>query len=666
MNLISLSQTLNLLKKLFFIHVIFLCFMSIFRLVFFLYYSELNSFSGYYLDILKAMFLGFRVDLTVIGYLQIIPTITLVIFYYLKKERVNKFLDSFLIYYIFICYFIVTILLCADFGFYSYFKDHINVLFFGLFEDDTKALMQTFWENYNVLYILGIFFIYLIMLFFLIKNIFSKKSKEISSFFGLKNPWLIFLIFLVINFLMIRGTFGMYPLGKMIPNVSTNDYINKMSQNGVRAFITAYGHKKEFSSRSYDLIKETGFEKNIKEAFKIHKNGQDIDENNLLNNITYSTKKVDNEDYNVVVIMVESFGMPILKYQSKEFDIMGNLKKHFDEDILFTNIISEGDGTISSLEALLLNIPYRPNAFPFSQSTYKQTRFDYTPAFLYDKAGYETTFIYGGDLTWRDLGNFVKYQGYKNIEGKQDIFNSLEITKSKDEYFHPWGIFDEYLYKHILEKLENSKQKEFIVALSTNNHPPYNVPNDYISKSLIYSENLKNHITGDFNLAQQRFKSYAYALDSLGKFLDEFKQSRFKDNTIIVITADNNTVEGIMKYDDNPTFTSKNIPIYFYLPKKLKDKLDINTTVAGSQKDIFPTLYNLTLDSRNYISIGSNLFDIMLPHYGFNGSMIVNNNSNVKKLDKLNQKTDDEMLNYYKATLAVTQYLIDSYNKGKN
>ncbi|MFX4242760.1 LTA synthase family protein [Aliarcobacter butzleri] len=663
MNLISLSQTLNLLKKLFFIHVIFLCFMSIFRLVFFLYYSELNSFSGYYLDILKAMFLGFRVDLTVIGYLQIIPTITLVIFYYLKKERVNKFLDSFLIYYIFICYFIVTILLCADFGFYSYFKDHINVLFFGLFEDDTKALMQTFWENYNVLYILGIFFIYLIILFFLIKNIFSKKSKEISSFLGLKNPWLIFLILVIFNFLIIRGTLGMYPLGKMIPNVSTNDYINKMSQNGVRAFITAYGHKKEFSTRSYDLIKETGFKDNIEEAFEIHKKNQNIDKTNLLNNITYSTKKVDNEDYNVVVIMVESFGMPILKYQSEEFDIMGSLKKHFDEDILFTNIISEGDGTISSLEALLLNIPYRPNAFPFSQSTYKQTKFDYTAAFLYNKAGYETTFIYGGDLTWRDLGNFVKFQGYKNVEGKQDIFNSLEITKSKDEYFHPWGIFDEYLYKHILEKLENSKQKEFIIALSTNNHPPYNVPNDYISKSLIYSENLRNHITGDFNLAQQRFKSYAYALDSLGKFLDEFKQSRFKDNTIIVITADNNTVEGIMKYDDNPTFTSKNIPIYFYLPKKLKDKLDINTTVAGSQKDIFPTLYNLTLDSRNYISIGSNLFDIMLPHYGFNGSMIVNNNSNVKKLDKLNQKTDDEMLNYYKATLAVTQYLIDSYKK---
>jgi 4,5-DOPA dioxygenase extradiol len=42
---------------------------------------------------------------------------------------------------------------------------------------------------------------------------------------------------------------------------------------------------------------------------------------------------------------------------AEEFDIMGNLKKHFEEDILFKNIISEGDGTIASLEALWQNIP---------------------------------------------------------------------------------------------------------------------------------------------------------------------------------------------------------------------------------------------------------------------------------------------------------------------
>ena len=47
-----------------------------------------------------------------------------------------------------------------------------------------------------------------------------------------------------------------------------------------------------------------------------------------------------------------------------------------------------------------------------------------------------------------------------------------------------------------------------------------------------------------------------------------------------------------MKYDDNQLLNSKNIPLYFYLPEELKEKIDIDTKVAGSHKDIFPTLYN--------------------------------------------------------------------------
>ncbi|WP_202904007.1 LTA synthase family protein [Aliarcobacter cryaerophilus] len=654
---------LNIIKKLFLIHILFLLFMTIFRVVFFTYYSELDNFSTFSFDILKMLFLGFRIDLTVIGYIQAIPTLVIIALYYLNNDKFFRIFQNFLIYYIFILYFIVTILLFADFGFYSYFKDHLNILFFGLFEDDTIALLQTFWENYSVIPLLSIYTFYLIFLFFIIKKIFKKSNDNSKLIFIIKIPVIFFICLVAFNFFIIRGTFGMYPLGKMIPNISTNEYINKMSQNGVRAFITAYDVRNKFKKSKIDYIKETGFDNNIVEAFKIHKNSTNIDEQNLLNNITYTTKKVDNEDYNIVVIMVESFGMPILKYQSEEFDIMGNLKKHFEEDILFTNIISEGDGTIASLEPLLLNIPYRPNSFPFSQSDYAQTSFSFSPAFLYNNKDYNTSFIYGGDLTWRDLGKFVKYQGYQTVEGKQDIFASIDNTKNKDKYFHPWGIYDEYLYNHILNKLEKSNHKEMIVALSTNNHPPYNIPNGYKSKILSYSEDLKNHITGDFALAEQRLKSYGYALDSVGSFLDKFKQTKFKDNTIVVITADNNTIEGIMKYDDNPIFTSKNIPIYFYLPQKLKEKLEIDTEVAGSQKDIFPTLYNLTLTDTKYLSIGNNLFDTIVPHYGFNGSMIVNSGDKVIKIDSLKEKSQDSMINYYKASLAVTEYLIKNYDK---
>ncbi len=459
----------------------------------------------------------------------------------------------------------------------------------------------------------------------------------------------------------------MYPLGKMIPNISENDFINKISHNGFRAFTNALSARKKYLEKKYDLLEATGFKKNIEKAFEIYKENKNINRENLLENITYRTKKLDDKEYNVVVIMVESFGMPILKYQSDKFNILGSLEKHFKKDTLLTNMISAGDGTISSLQALLLNIPHRPNSFAFSQSIYKQTSFKYTPAFLYKDEGYETSFIYGGDLTWRNLGNFIKYQGYDNIEGKISIYNSLEnIDKEKDKYFHPWGIFDEYLYSHILKKLEDSHKKQFIVALSTNNHPPYNIPDDYKSKSLVYSDEIKKHITGDFSLAKQRFTSYAYAVDQVGIFLDKFKKSKFRDNTIVVITADNNTIDGIMKYDDNKLLNSKNIPLYFYLPKGLKDKLDVDTKVTGSHKDIFPTLYNLTLKDKKYIALGQNLFDKNVRHFGFNGSKIVSYGGKFKKYQNLKNKSEDEMLNYYRANLAISEYLIkNEYKKYK-
>ncbi|QDF29542.1 LTA synthase family protein [Halarcobacter anaerophilus] len=664
MNTIIMSKVLNIFKKLIFAHIIFLVLMSIFRLVFFIYYSPLNSLNGFYKDIAKAFFLGFRIDLTVIGYIQVLPTLFLIILYYIKKESLLNIFNKFLLYYIFICYFIVSLFLCTDFGFYSYFKEHINILLFGFFDDDTEALLVTFWQNYHIVLILALFFMYLSGLFFSVKKIFNIKDKSYNSFFGLKISALIFFIIFILNFLAVRGTLGMYPLGKMIPNVSTNSFINKVSHNGFRAYTNALSAREKYLARKYDLLKVVGYDKNIAKAFEVYKSSKDINRDDLLKNITNRTEKKDDKQYNVVVIMVESFGMPILKYQSDDFNILGSLKKHFDEDTLFTNFISEGDGTISSLESLLLNIPHRPKSFAFSQSIYKQTPFTYTPAFLYDSAGYETTFVYGGDLTWRNLGNFVKYQGYKNVEGKINIYEHLnDKSKPKEDYFHPWGIYDQYLMKHILKKLENSdNKKQFIVALTTNNHPPYNVPKDYKRNSLIFNEKIKKHITGDIDLAKQRFASYAYAVDQIGKFLDEFKKTKYKDNTIIAITADNNTIDGIMKYDNNQILNSKNIPLYFYIPKELKEKLNIDMKVAGSHKDIFPTLYNLTLKDKNYISIGTNLFDNSKKHYGFNGSLVINNKNIAKRFDNLNIK-NEPMLEYYKANLAITEYLIKQYNK---
>jgi len=657
-----LSTTLKIFKKILIVHLLFLVFMSLFRVVFFLYYNSISDLSLYYSDIFDAFILGARIDLTVLGYIQAPITILLIVLYYIKNQKVLDFVLSKIKYYLFLFYILISLLLVSDFGFYSYFKDHINILYFGLFEDDTYALMVTMWQNYNVILILAIFFVYVFFTYKIISKTLIINNNRTISF---KYPAILFILLFVLNFVAIRGSFGMYPLGKMIPNISQNNFINNLPQNGVRAFMKAYKIRKKFTNDSYDLIALTGFKNNLKEAFKIHKGDSNIDENNLLNNITYTTSnKKGLKDYNVVVIMVESFGMPILKYNSKEFNIMGELKTHFDEDILFKNFISSGDGTIASLESLILNIPYRPGSFAFSQSKYKQTSYKYAPAFVFSKANYETTFMYGGDLSWRDIGKFIQYQGFEQTLGKINIFNDIKKKDEKrNDYFHPWGIYDEYLYDSIFNKLETSNKKQFIFALGTNNHPPYTVPKQYKLNSLKISKDLKEHVTTDLGLIQKRFESYSYALDSVGKFMNKIKNSKHAKNTIVVITADNNTIDGNMKYDKNKLLNSKNIPFYLYLPLELKESLIIDNSVFGSHKDIFPTLYNIVLNNTQYMSVGTDMFNKNAKHIGMNGSQITASKDKVVKVNKLNQDTNSSETNYYRSSLAITQYLLNQYNK---
>ena len=96
-----MSKVLNIFQKTIYIYIVFLILMSTFRLYFFNYYSPLDSLENYYYDILNAFILGFRIDLTVIGYIQALPTIALIFFYYAKSEKVLKYFLILLKLYLF-------------------------------------------------------------------------------------------------------------------------------------------------------------------------------------------------------------------------------------------------------------------------------------------------------------------------------------------------------------------------------------------------------------------------------------------------------------------------------------------------------------------------------------------------------------------------------------
>ena len=658
----------NFLFQSFLVGLILLAVMSIARLVFFISFKADLIVSDFISDTLAAFWLGVRLDLTVVGYILAPAFLSSIAIYPVPLLTFKLFK-----YYYFLAFVLLLVIIGIDFGFYSFFKEHFNILVFGFFYDDTQALIQTIWQNYPVPAIMAVF-VFISFVFYKIFGFIFAKDFAIQSFLGLKQLWLILPLVTILIFLACRGTIAdMYPLGKMLPSVSKNKFINKMRLNSVRSFVDAYKIRKKFNADVYDLIKDTGFKGNIQKAFMIYNQAKDenssFNSQDLLANITYKTSTKTIDDYHLLVIMVESFGMPILNYQSQDFDLMRSLKKHFDQDIVFTNFLSSANGTINSLESMLLNIPFRPDSFAFSQSKYRATEFSYSPAFVFSEAAYQPSFIYGGFLSWRSFGPFVSRQGY-DVKGQLDIFDSLKAKdESQKDYMHAWGIFDEFFYDYIYKQLINAKQKQFIFALSTNNHPPYEIPKQYQSKPLKISPKLEKILTSNLDLMYKRFYSYQYALDQLGQFLDRFKASKLAANTVVVITADNNTIAGNMSYKENQLLQNANIPLYFYLPPKLlkqvKAKLggNIDTKVFGSHKDIFPTLYNLLLSDKEYLALGTDLLDAKAFHIGFNASKTVASANKVQELNVLSKTYKDFEANYYRASLAITQYLIYYFYK---
>ncbi|MFT7004456.1 MAG: phosphoglycerol transferase MdoB-like AlkP superfamily enzyme, partial [Sulfurimonas sp.] len=481
------NYLINLLVSILKLSLVVLGLMSLSRLYLLLSYGGASNYS--FSEILDAFWLGMRLDASLLAYLNAFGIVLIFIIWLLRLKFLQKYLYTFFRFYFVVLLTLLACLTFTDLTYFSFFGEHSTLMIFGVFDDDTEALIRTALNNYNVP-LLG----FLVVIFFTFLYFIIFKILKVRQSIELKFVWLkqlaVFLFIIIAVALTGRGSVGVFPLAYSISDVSQDPLVNKLPQTPSFAILDSYTQYTKNKSGNYDLIKSAGYKGHMSKAFEVFKQTKEIDTKNLLNNLVQKTsknEKLKNKSPNVVVVMVESFGMPLLDYQSDSFNIMGRLKKHFEEDTLFTSFISSSNGTIVSLEPLLLNTTARPNSTPFGQSSYLNTHFTQASAKVYKDAGYETSFVYGGDLFWRNVGSFMSRQGFDHTWGKGAIAKSLD--KDIDTISHDWGVFDEYLYKFVEKKLKDATKPQFIFVLTTNNHPPYTVPKDYKSSRLDISEN---------------------------------------------------------------------------------------------------------------------------------------------------------------------------------
>lgn len=581
--------------------------MTIVRIGFAFYFGEPSEVLSDFRTFQHALFLGLRFDLMPLAYINAIPFLILNISYLIPGKAVIRISRSLIIAVLVIGYTALVWLYVCDLAFYSYYQDHMNILFFGLFEDDTYAVLMSVWKNYNVPVLLALIFLVHYLWYRFVKLMFSPFEFDLRPRpFDWKMPVTMLGGCVLIAFFA-RGTFTRLPLSIEDAHFSNNDFMNEVALNGPISLNRAIKIRKTYGKGEFNFTTAMGFttwQEAYEAAFGKKPEGKTVYES--LKRKTPVNPEHDKNPKHVVMVVMESFGSYWNADDAPDFQILGELKKHFDEGYLFNNFLPAENGTIGSIVSVATAQPIRPGARFLSESEFVTTHIRSSGHLPYKEKGYDTHFIYGGKLGWRELGKFLTAQKYDRLWGADEMkeampeLNNIEARDLGNE----WGIYDEYLFSFIEEQIRTATKPQFFLVLTTSNHPPFEYPTTYKPLPVVLTKERMNRITFDEELAMKRFLALQYANQKLGEFLTRMKSGPFRDKLVLGMTGDHSywVNKGV---GNSQEFKRWAVPFFISVPANMKKNVDLSH--FGSHEDIFPTLYNLTLSDQTYIGLGEDI-----------------------------------------------------------
>lgn len=657
----------NLIAKLIKFYIVSLILFLFFRLGILVNFSDKKILSEYKYEVIQSFLLGFRFDtMGILYFFAIILVFILLLFAFSKKflPKYIKFFNYFSKIYYFICFVIFFWLLLIDFYFFKFFQTHISILFWGIFEDDTKAVLDSVWTDYPIIWIILFFIIYIFFIHKIIKFI-NKKN----PFFKVKNIFLnilFLLVFISVYALGLRGSLGLFPLLKDdASNISDNNFVNSLAINGLFALSDAWVQRRDntINTDIDGMLKSNGFN-NVNEAISKYLdkniNTQNLDSLKLLLwDKTAYNEFLEKNPPNVVFIQMESMSNYYFDLHSKSFNLLGNLEKELHNCIVLRNFLPTGNWTICTLEGIMVN-NYLDN---ITQTIYLNKTFASSCALPFFNSGYETRFLTGGKLAWRNLDKFVKNQYFKYVESSPTIKKNIKNAIDCD-----WGVYDEYSFEYVLKILKNNTKKpQFIYFMTISNHTPFYLPENYKGQEINVPQSVQKQYRTSKEIAFKNFTAFQYANNCLANFISQIRNSKLGENTIIVATGDHNTLQVFDFYDAN-YLQKLSVPLIIYIPQKYLPQNKIDSNTFASHKDIFPTIFNISLSNAKYVNAGINLFDTTKAknNFAFNSTskIVMNKNgcvdmssnifykwknikSKIKELEPVNDKQDKNLLKLY-------------------
>lgn len=490
---------------------------------------------------------------------------------------------------------LLSLLSLSDIVYYYNFGKHFGIVAFDFLDEEPAVLLRGIVDDNPVLLVV----LASTLLGFVVFWAFRWAQRRLAAKHLRCSLWLWSLPVVAIVFVMGRGGLGAFTLRVEDLSVSSSRLVNDCVPNAVYMLRKAWRERsKQFKIEDDDeILADAGFA-SLRDAMAA---ARGIAADSLPDDLPLDSVLLDTtsshpprEGYDVVVILAESWADRPIDFDSLYgMDLLGPMRRHMNEDLLWRRFVSSTNSTIDAMEDFVMDTPYRR----IFETRHGLSPAPYATARIWARHGYSTHFVTGIALSWRNIAETLPCQGFESVVGLHDVLDAMPDAQVGSS----WGVFDHSMLEYLLRQLEAPSadgRPRFFLALTSTNHPPFVFPEGYEMPAFSLPKSdatlAEAFAIADRDVIANYMKGYQYTSHALGNFMTQLKASPAGRRTIVLVTGDHNMRLVLPCREGDDPMVRHSVPMYLYVPDA-PDAWRSHTSRCGGHADVVPTLANLTL-----------------------------------------------------------------------
>ena len=522
--------------------------------------SSVDSYS--LADIFLVMYHGLPLDLSMTGYLTLLPALLFTISIWGGAKWLKVVWKG---------YFIIAALLVAatfslNVGLYPYWKfplDSTPLFYFFSSPADAMAsiTIPMMLIGFSALLLLTVA-LYLLFQHRLFIGSLTAQSNDSSLRKAIHTTIMVLLTAALI--IPIRGGFSVSSTNTGKAYFSEKMGLNHAAVNPFFSLMESVSHENDFANQ-YRFMDDAEAEKLFRQMVYTQSND--------------TVKRLKNNRPDIYIFVLESFSRLVMQTGATP-----NMVALSSQGIFFDNFYANSFRTDRGLVAILSGYPAQPT-MSIMKYPQKTNQLPSIAAKLHHE-GYNLKYFYGGDADFTNMRSYLTSQGFTDIISDVDFPVSERMSK--------WGVPDGPVVERLITSLKNERHTQPLLRVlqTSSSHEPYDVP----------WHKHKNTILNAFN----------YADAQIGRFITWLKKSGRWDKSLVILVPDHLGCwpENISNF----VFERYQIPM-IWTGGAIQRPQRIST--LGSQQDIAATLLGQMGIAHNDMLFSKDMLDSHSPHFAF-------------------------------------------------